>query len=141
MDLTKSFIYTIGMDAAETNRYLQEHTTGVLSLAKAGSPYAIPVSYAADADGSVFIRLSDDQRSRKLDFLAESDEVSFLVYDGNGGNGSGSVSLRGILVEVDESTVPDDFGAFRVFDEDVDALSLRYFRLVETERIGRRACR
>lgn len=138
MDLTQSYIYTVGMDAAESNRYLQEHNTGVLSLAEDGRPYAVPVSYVADDYGSVFLRLSDDQRSRKLDFLAESDEVSFLVYDEHG---SGSVSLRGILVEVDESVLPERaFGAYRVFDEDVDALSLRYFRLVETERIARQAC-
>lgn len=140
MDLTQAFVYTVGMDAPESNRFLQEHGTGVLSLASEGRPCAMPVSYVADDDGGVFLRLSDDHRSHKLDYLAESDEVSFLVYDA--GSVSGSVSLRGALVEVDESVLPSrSFGALRVFDEDLDDLSLRYFRLVETERIGRHACR
>lgn len=143
MDLTQSFVYTIGMDPEETVRYLRTHTTGVLSLARDGKPYAVPVSYVADEGGAVFVRLSDDGRSRKLDFLAESDAVVFLVYDDDDASedDAASVSLRGQLVEVDESVVPDGFGALHVFDEDVDDLSLRYFRLVETERIARRACR
>lgn len=142
MDLTQSFVYTIGMEPEETVRYLRTHTTGVLSLARDGEPYAIPVSYVADEGGNVFVRLSDDGRSRKLDFLADSDAVVFLIYDDDAsGDDAASVSLRGRLVEVDESVVPDGFGALQVFDEDVDDLSLRYFRLVETERIARRACR
>ena len=140
MDLTQSYIYTVGMDDEEVAARLRDRRTGVLSLAAEGDPYAAPVSYAVDDGGSVFLRLGDDRKRRHLDSLADGAEVCFLVYEDRPVDESWSVVLRGSLVEVDESVVPDTFGVFHLFDEDVDDLSLRYFRLLETERTGRRAC-
>lgn len=142
MDLSQSFVYTVGMTAEEVSASLQTRHTGVLSLAADNRPYSVPVSYVVDDGGNVFLRLSDDATSEKVAFLEVSDGVSFLVYDEGEASGahSWSVVIQGTLREVDESVVPQ-FAAFHVFDEDIDSLSLRYFHLVETERTGRRACK
>lgn len=142
MDVTDRFVYTVGMDPAAVERHLRTRHTGVLALADAGRAYALPISYVV-ADDGVYLRLSDDGRAEKFEFLDATAEASLVVYeegtDSEGDADSWSVVVRGGLNEVDADAAPDGFDVFHVFDEDVADVTLRYFRVDERERSGRRA--
>lgn len=66
----------------ETDAILSRHETGVLALARADEPYAIPVSYGYDAaEGQFFMRLVSTPDSEKRRFLASSPAGRLVVYE------------------------------------------------------------
>lgn len=71
----------IQLDAPEIADFLSANQTGVLALARDGDAYAVPVSYAFDADGpALYFRLGYAADSQKRAYLAATDQVSFVVY-------------------------------------------------------------
>ena len=61
---------------------LARHETGVLSLAKADTPYAIPISYGYDAaDGRFYLRLVSTPESEKRNFLTSSPRARLVIHE------------------------------------------------------------
>lgn len=138
------YVYTSGMTEPEVDDRLRENGAGVLSLARDGTAYAVPVSYYYDGE-SIFFRLGDDDHSRKLEFAGATDEACFVVYGVDEPDESWSVVVTGTLREVPDDDVTYDaaeinerFTSVRVFDEAVDELDLVLFELRIAEIAGRR---
>lgn len=67
---------------AETDALLARRETGVLALASADEPYAIPISFGYDAaDRQFYLRLVSTPESEKRAFLAGSPEARLVVYE------------------------------------------------------------
>ncbi len=70
------------MTESEINEVLSRHETGVLAIARADEPYAIPISYGYNADGQTFyLRLVSLPESEKRAFLDSSPEARLVVYE------------------------------------------------------------
>ncbi|MHC3438131.1 pyridoxamine 5'-phosphate oxidase family protein [Natrialbaceae archaeon A-gly3] len=93
------YVYTFGMTDEEVRGYLEGGEVGVLSLAKNGRAYAIPVGYLFD-DSSLFIRLSEEYSSKKMEFIDGTTEACFLLYDVKG-SASWSIVATGGLSELE----------------------------------------
>lgn len=73
------------MSPAEIDAFLGRTETGVISFAREGEPYAIPISYGYDTDSRTFyLRLVSTPDSRKRAFLADSPQATLVVYEGTG---------------------------------------------------------
>lgn len=139
------FVYTIGMTDAELGEYLRESRAGVLSLADDGRAYGVPVSHYVDGS-SLFFRLSEDDDSRKLEFVEATEEASFCCFGVEAPGESWSVLASGRLRELsddereafDPATLNRAFGELRVFDEATQDLELRLFELDVERLTGRR---
>jgi len=97
------------MSAEETDTFLGTHETGVLSLARADEPYAIPISYGYDAsDRQFYVRSVSTPDSEKNRFLSANTDARLVVYDEEGDTYR-SVIAAGPLDRVDpaELTVED----------------------------------
>lgn len=85
----------------ETDAFLEDHETGVLSLARDDEPYAVPVSYGYDPeDRRIYLRLVTTPDSEKQRFLVDASRASLVVYETDG-DGYRSVVAAGRLSEVD----------------------------------------
>ncbi|MCU4925378.1 pyridoxamine 5'-phosphate oxidase family protein [Halobacteria archaeon AArc-dxtr1] len=72
----------VEMSAAEVDEFLGRHETGVLSLARADEPYAIPISYGYDdGERQVYLRLVSVPDSEKRRFLDADPDTRLVVYD------------------------------------------------------------
>ncbi|WP_181690833.1 pyridoxamine 5'-phosphate oxidase family protein [Natronomonas sp. LN261] len=70
------------MSAEETDTFLGAHETGVLSLARADEPYAIPISYGYDAsDRQFYVRSVSTPDSEKNRFFSADPDARLVVYD------------------------------------------------------------
>lgn len=70
------------MTEGETDDFLSRHETGVLCLARASDPYAIPISYGYDTEqGRFFVRLVSTPESEKRRFLSSSPRARLVVYE------------------------------------------------------------
>lgn len=133
--------YTVGMDDATVSEHLRTHNVGVLSLAKGGDAYAVPVDYRYE-DGRLLLRLSDDGDSKKVAYADATDEACFLVYDADE---AWSIVALGRLDRLGD-TADDDFAdrtlnewfeTLRVFDEDVANLEVAVYELHVESLTGR----
>lgn len=89
------------MDADEAIAFLASKRTGVLALASADQPYAIPVSYAFDqSTEEVLLRLGHLDDTQKDEFLDGSTAARMVVHDTNEPK---SVIVDGRLVELDKT--------------------------------------
>ena len=80
------------MSADETAAFLGRQETGVLALARADEPYAIPVSYGFDAGRRRFyLRLVSTPDSEKRRFLASEPTARLVVYEGEDVGGVGDL--------------------------------------------------
>ena len=131
----------------ETDSLLGRHETGVLSLARDGEPYAIPVSYGYDAENRRFyLRLVSTPESEKRRFLASSPRARLVTYE----EGQGvyrSVVAVGSLEEIprDDLTVEhvEQYGEakrplFEIWGESRRDLDVRLYRFDPDELSGRR---
>ena len=135
------------MTEAETDALLGRRETGVLSLARADEPYAVPISYGYDAsDRSFCMRLVSTPGSEKDRFLTDSPQVRFVVYEEDGPTYR-SVIANGRLELVPRSALTPDhverFGAakrplFEMWQEAKDELDVRLYELDPDELSGRR---
>jgi len=75
------------MTTTETDEFLGQTETGVLSLAQHDEPYSIPISFGYDADERTFyMRLVSTPKSEKRKFLASSPRARLVVYDRTDGD-------------------------------------------------------
>ncbi len=75
----------VEMTDAEVDVFLSRHETGVLSLARDGAPYAIPVSYGFDEESrDAYLRLVSTPDSEKREFLASEPQARIVVYEEDG---------------------------------------------------------
>ena len=135
------------MDRAAIDELLGTGGVGVLALADADEPYAIPVSYGYDADaGDVYLRLGFGDDSEKRQFVDSSDGAA-LVVAVEGDHGWESVVVRGPLTEVPEATVDGtvvesiraiDIPFFTIYEEPPRELEYELYRLTPDEITGRR---
>ncbi|MFC6723049.1 pyridoxamine 5'-phosphate oxidase family protein [Halobium palmae] len=137
------------MTAAETDDFLGAKETGVLSLAQADEPYAIPISYGYNAASRTFyMRLVSTPESEKRQFLASSPQARLVVYDvGDNESTYRSVVAVGSLEEIapDELTVDhiEQYGAakrplFEIWGETKQNLDIQLYEFEPTELSGRR---
>jgi len=136
------------MTREETDAFLGENETGVLSLAEGDDPYAAPVSYGYGAEtGSFFFRLVSTPESEKRRFLDASATARFVVYGDEGEEVYRSVVAEGTLTEIDPSELSVDqiqqYGEakrplFEIWGEPKDDLDIRLFEFETTNLTGRR---
>ena len=148
MDSDVAYAYTGGLSTDDVERHLRERAHGVLSLADGDTAYAFPVYHHYD-DGSLFFRLGLTADSEKRRYLAATAQATYVVYEtahteDPAGETGWSIVARGPL-----SRVPDDDPAYeaveindrydpiRIFDEDLDDVSVVLYELVIEELTGR----
>ena len=72
----------VEMSDAAVDALLSRHETGVLSLARDETPYAIPISYGFDEESrNAFLRLVSTPDSEKREFLASDPQARIVVYE------------------------------------------------------------
>ncbi len=130
----------------ETDTLLGQHETGVLSLAREGEPYAIPISYGYDAGNRRFyLRLVSTPKSEKRQFLASSPHARLVVYEEED-DVYRSVVATGILTEIrrDELTVEhiEQYGEakrplFEIWGKSKKDLDVQLYRFDPDELSGR----
>ncbi|KTG19461.1 pyridoxamine 5'-phosphate oxidase family protein [Haloferax profundi] len=141
------YVYTVGMDAEDISRRLDEASSGILSLADDNRAYGIPVHVSLDEEnGRLLFRLTDDGHSEKFEYIETTDEATFICYE-DAGKDSWSIMARGSIRVLpddelpDEATINEMYGGVRVFDEAVDDLQLHIVELVYDELTGRETAR
>ncbi|ESP89952.1 pyridoxamine 5'-phosphate oxidase family protein [Candidatus Halobonum tyrrellensis] len=131
----------------ETDAFLGERETGVLSLALDNEPYAVPVSYGYDAGARKFyLRLVSTPESEKRRFLASTPQARLVVYEEEG-DVYRSVVVVGRLEEIarDELTVEhvEQYGEakrplFEIWGQAKRDLDIKLYQLVPEQVTGRR---
>jgi hypothetical protein len=135
------------MSPDEVDTLLARHETGVLSLARGGEPYAVPISYGYDTDERCFyLRLVSTPESEKRRFLASTPRTRLVVYEEDG-DVYRSVVATGDLREVPRAELTVDhvvqYGdaerpLFEVWGEIERDLDIGLYVLDPAELTGRR---
>ena len=139
------YVYTAGMDEEEIDRLLGDGGHGVLSLARDGDAYGIPLNYSYNGD-RLFIRVSDENDSEKIEFARATNSASFVVYDVIDETNSWSIFVRGTLRQLTaeeqdqftDSVLNKRFPPFRLFDETVERVEIMIYELIPDEIVGRK---
>lgn len=98
----------IRMDDEEIDEFLRDQGVGLLSLAKDGDAYAVPISFGYDGgDRLYFFLLRFGDSSRKLDFSEHTDTATFVVYDVETPDRWRSVIVSGKIGRVPEDRYDD----------------------------------
>ncbi|MFW5948946.1 MAG: pyridoxamine 5'-phosphate oxidase family protein [Halolamina sp.] len=136
------------MTREETDAFLGEHETGVLSLAEDDDPYAAPVSYGYDPERRTFyFRLVSTPGSEKRRFLRPDTSARFVVYGDDGDEAYRSVVAAGTLHEIDPEELSveqiQQYGdakrpLFEIWGEPKADLDIRLYEFVTTGITGRR---
>lgn len=134
------------LSAAATDDFLGRHETGVLSLARAEEPYAIPISYGYDADARQFyLRLVSTPDSEKRRFLASSPVARLVVYEEDADVYRSAIAT-GSLERIDPSELTAEdiqqYGAarrplFEIWPNQKGDLDIELFRLDPDTMSGR----
>jgi hypothetical protein len=95
------------MSDEEIERMLRTAGYGVLSLAANGEAYAVPMSYGYDGEGLYFVFRRPAERSRKLEFIEETDRAAFVATDVSTKHDWASVVVEGPVVPVDDGDWSD----------------------------------
>ena len=132
----------------EIDSFLARHETGVISLAREGTSYAVPISYGYDGEHRRFyLRLVSNPESEKRAFLESTPHTRVVVYEEDDPVYM-SVVATGTLRETsrDELTVEhiEQYSEakrplFEIWGESLPALDVRLYRLDPDELSGRRA--
>lgn len=134
------FVYTFGMDESEVEERLTSRKNGVLSLAKEGAAYAIPVSFHY-TEGEIYIRLARHEGSKKIDYVDSTSEACFLLYEYADDGSSWSILAVGEIEKVgegfDKATINEKFPELRIFEESIDEVEVEIYRLDVAEITGR----
>ena len=89
------------MDEAAADDLLRSTGVGVLSLARDGEAYGVPVSFGYDGgDRLYFVFVGFGEESRKTAFAADTERASFATYDVVGRDDWRSVVVAGPLERV-----------------------------------------
>jgi len=137
----------VDMTDAEIDDFLAGHETGVLSLARADEPYAIPISYGYDEDERIFyMRLVSTPDSTKRQFLESSPAVRIVVYD-EADSTYRSIVAAGTLEDIPPSELtPEDIAQygqarrplFEIWAESKAELDIELYKLDPASLNGRR---
>lgn len=93
------------MTEHERTEFLGSGGVGVIALAADDQPYAVPVSFGFEPNGSHFyIRLASREDSERSPLLNESRPARLVVYDGTNGHWT-SVIATGTLETVDANGI------------------------------------
>jgi nitroimidazol reductase NimA-like FMN-containing flavoprotein (pyridoxamine 5'-phosphate oxidase superfamily) len=132
----------------EIDSFLSRHETGVISLAREGQSYAIPISYGYNREHRRFyLRLVSNPESEKREFLQSTPHARLVVYEEDEPVYT-SVVAAGTLSEIsrDELTVEhiEQYGEakrplFEIWGDSLPALNIRLYRFDPDELSGRRA--
>lgn len=135
------------LSKAETDSVLSRHETGVLSLAREGEPYSIPISYGYDAEQRRFyLRLVSSPESEKQKFLASLPEARLVIYEEDDPIYQSIVTV-GTLEQIsrDELSVEhiEQYGdakrpLFEIWGQSRDDLDIHLYQLDPDEISGRR---
>lgn len=136
----------VEMSDAEVDALLARHETGVLSLAREDTPYAIPISYGFDeASREAFLRLVSTPNSEKRRFLASDPQARIVVYE-EAGEEYRSVVGVGTLHRVDlETLTPETIAQygetrrplFEIWAEGKSDLDIELYRFTPDRLTGR----
>lgn len=131
----------------ETDSILGRHETGVLSLARDGEPYSIPVSYGYDTENrQFFFRLVSEPESEKRRFLGSTPQARLVIYEEDDPIYR-SIVAAGTLEEVsrDELTVEhiEQYGAtkrplFEIWGRPRREMDVNLYQLAPNDISGRR---
>ncbi|NUE03991.1 pyridoxamine 5'-phosphate oxidase family protein [Halorubraceae archaeon YAN] len=134
------------MSASDIDDFLSRHETGVLSLARDDSPYAIPISYGYDSTNQVlFMRLVSTPESEKRAFLSSTPDARVVVYE-EGDETYASVVANGLLerIELSELTPEtiEQYGEtrrplFEIWAQGKADLDIELYKLVPETLSGR----
>jgi nitroimidazol reductase NimA-like FMN-containing flavoprotein (pyridoxamine 5'-phosphate oxidase superfamily) len=132
----------------EIDSFLGRQETGVISLAREGTSYAVPISYGYDSTHRRFyLRLISNPESEKREFLDSSPHARLVVYEDDDPVYT-SVVATGTLSEIDrdELTVEhvEQYGEakrplFEIWGGSLPALNVELYRLDPDELSGRSA--
>jgi len=135
------------MTGAEVDDLLGRRETGVLTLARADEPYAIPISYGYDvADRVFYMRLVSTPESEKRRFLASAPHSRLVVYE-EAGDTYRSVVAEGALEEIPREELSiehvEQYGEakrplFEIWGESRRDLDIRLYVLDPDALSGRR---
>jgi nitroimidazol reductase NimA-like FMN-containing flavoprotein (pyridoxamine 5'-phosphate oxidase superfamily) len=137
------------MSPSEIDEFLSTHETGVLSLARDGEPYSIPISYGFDASRRVFyMRLVATPESEKRTFLASGPDARLVIYDENEARTTyQSVVASGTLEELDPESLSiediEQYGKarrplFEIWGKGKDELDIKLYQFQPDILSGRR---
>lgn len=96
----------IEMSTDEAETVLRQQGFGVLSLARDGDAYGIPLSFGYDGTNLYFVLLRPGEQSKKEEFIRETETASFLVYDVTDKYDWRSVVVTGRIEPVDDDEWP-----------------------------------
>lgn len=86
------------MDDTQISDLLTDQGVGVLSVAKEGDPYAIPLSFGyAGGDRLYFLFAGHSEEGRKVTYAERSEQATFLVYETYPDDSWRSVIVEGTL--------------------------------------------
>ena len=88
------------MSDREVERMLRTAGYGALSLAANGEAYAVPMSYGYDGEGLYFVFRRPAERSRKLEFIEETDRAAFVISSVTTKHDWASVVVEGPVIPV-----------------------------------------
>lgn len=136
------------MSPAEIDAFLDRAETGVISFARDGEPYAIPVSYGYDTESRTFyLRLVSTPGSRKRSFLGDAPATTLVVSEGTDDETYRSVVATGRLEELDPAELSPEqiaqYGAakrplFEMWGVEKPDLDIQLYELSPGELNGRR---
>ncbi|EMA65136.1 pyridoxamine 5'-phosphate oxidase-related FMN-binding protein [Halorubrum aidingense JCM 13560] len=136
----------VEMTDAEVDALLSRHETGVLSLARDETPYAIPVSYGYDpASREAYLRLVSTPDSEKREFLASDPQARIVVYEEDGDEYASVVGVGTLhRVDLDELT-PETIAQygetrrplFEIWAEGKSDLDIELYRFTPDRLTGR----
>jgi nitroimidazol reductase NimA-like FMN-containing flavoprotein (pyridoxamine 5'-phosphate oxidase superfamily) len=141
---------TIGMDAREVEQRLRSTETGVLSLARDGEAYAIPLAHYYDGE-RLFFRVGVVEESKKRSFWKATRTACYTLHGADSTDGareldSWSVVATGRLAELpasardrfDNAEINRRFAPLRVFGEAVEDIEVVVLEFDVETLIGRR---
>jgi len=136
----------VELSDAEVDAFLAQHETGVLSLARDETPYAIPISYGFDeASRDAFLRLVSTPDSEKREFLGSDPRARIVVYEDDGDEYTSVVGVGTLRrVDLDELT-PESIAQygetrrplFEVWADGKPDLDIDLYRFVPDRLTGR----
>lgn len=125
------------MSLEETDAFLGSQETGVLSLARADEPYAIPISYGYDPTARQFyVRLVSTPESEKRLFLESDPDARLVVYDEDERTYRSAIAIGTLVgIDPDELTIEDirQYGSakrplFDIWPDGKDELDIELYK-------------
>ncbi|WP_132061192.1 pyridoxamine 5'-phosphate oxidase family protein [Halorussus amylolyticus] len=137
--------YTGGMSQEEVEQHLRKQDHGVLALADNDDSYAVPLNYYYDGS-RMFLRVSTKPESEKVAFAEATKTATFVVYEVEEGT-TWSIIIRGTIRQLPETeqqeftdtVINEEFPAFRLFDEDIEEVSMTIYELKPDQITGRQS--